>query len=294
MFSDPGSAVDLLFSVLSKLAYHGIDGVFERICDSWEQFRKTEDLFPFAFVEWAEWALWFLLADWADDDILRSRSLDDLREALGGMFDELEPESIQRVTDHVLGTAPGDVDADFIADIDDRRQQAAAIGFGFGRTLIEQEGWASQKALLAAKYFGGFLDYCADVDDHFGDQYTTDRAKKVKLLNRELKQLRDRLKGTGELTPHPDLAIGYARSIYHQGPLGKPYDAVAFTEAVVRLAPWMAERGLIDDPQLVDQIQTHFRRRINELWKSVTKLIDSDSVVDDALADTRQWLEADE
>ena len=294
LFCDPGNAVELELSVLPQLAYHGVDGVVERMRDGWEQFLDTEGLFPFVFGEWAEWGLWFLLADWADEDLECSRNLDDLREAMGGMFDELKPEWMQHLTDCVLGPEPGEVDADDVADIDDRAKRATAIGLAFGRTLIEREGWSSQKALLAARYLRAFINYCAGVDEPFGDQYTTDRAKKVKVLNRELKQLRDRWKNSAELTPHPDLAIGFAQGIHDRGMFGQAYQAAAFAEAVVRLAPWMHERGMIEDPKLVDQIQNHFRRRIEELSTSVTKFIEFDPVVDKAQAEMKQWLTAGE
>ena len=290
LFDDPGTHIGLVLNSLPKLAYRGMEGIYGRLRDGASQLEKVGLLAGRAAAEWTEWAIWFLTADWADDDINRARDVDELAKALGGMADELDVEFVREGIHRFIGPDAADVDADSIAQIDDRKQRSATVGFGFGRHLIDEYGWDSQKAVLAARYLGPFLNDCADVKDPFNDRYTTDEARKTKLLNRELKKLREPWENDGEFTPHPDLAVGYTGALRVQGELGEPYSAAAFFEAAVRLAPWMEMRGLIGDAALVEQIQQHFRRRIASVSKQIEKYIGSDPVVVRGLEDAGRWL----
>ena len=293
LFYDPAGEMDLFINVLPRLMYHDIDGVYPRLKDGWEQIRDSDGLGGWAFSDWADGALWFLIADWAGDDPRRSRDLDDVQEAMGEMFDELDVNPVEKAITGLLGEEAANVDSQSVGDIEHQQDRAVAIGNGFGNYLIAEEDWPPGKAVLAARYMGGFLDYCAGVDDPFSDRYTTDKAKKNKLLNRELKQLRKHWRDGGEFAPHPDLAVGYTQAVLYGGQFGRPCCAAALFEAVTRLAPWMHRRGFIDNADLVDQIQNHLGRRIASLGEEIVNYADSDPGVERGLQEAKRLLNGD-
>lgn len=293
LFYKPADEFDLFINVLPSLMYHGIEGVYQRLEDGWEQVRDSEGLGAWAFSDWADEALWFLIVDWAGEDPRRSRGLEDVQEAMGEMFDELDAKVVEKAITGLLGRKAANVDGQSVADIENQQDRAKAIGNGFGNSLITEEDWPPGKAVLAARYMGGFLDYCAEVDDPFSDRFTTDRARKSKLLNRELKRLRKPWREGGEFVPHPDLSIGYTRAILYAGQFGLPYCAAAFFEAVTRLAPWMHRRGFIDDAELVHQIQNHLKRRIGTLSEEIVAYGGFDPGVARGMEEAKRLLNGD-
>ncbi|MFP4601170.1 MAG: hypothetical protein ACLFVJ_23175, partial [Persicimonas sp.] len=90
--------------------------------------------------------------------------------------------------------------------------------------------------------------------------------------------------------PHPDLAVGFADALRNQGPFGSPFTAAAFFEAIVRLAPWLTERGFITNPKLTERIQKHFSRRIAEVTQDLVSLSGNHPKLVQSLEQTEQWL----
>ncbi len=290
LFSDPSHAVDHIFRTLELLAFFDISRIRHDLLEHWPEFRRSKGLMASASVQWANWAMLAQIAAWAEDDLGKSRSLSDFDEALGDMMDELTPERVETFGTLFLGRQLDDFDAEAASKLDDDIEHYVALGFAFARSLVEDEGWSAFKALLAGTYVIGFLRHLPECDDPFVDEYTTHRATQSKGLRRELKELRGPWREDYQHAPHPDLAVGFADALRNDGPFGSPYTAAAFFEAVVRLAPWLAERGFITNPKLTQMIQKHFKRRIAEVSQDFVSLAGNHPKLAQSLEQTERWL----
>lgn len=289
LFLDPADAVDHIFDTLELLAYCGVTQVRDHLVEHWPAFRNAGGMMPSAYFEWADWAMRAQIAAWADEDLDRARTLGDVEGALGDMMEKLDPERVDAFTTLFLGPKLAGLDATKAAELGDVEPDVA-LGFTFARSLIDDQGWSSFKALLAGTYLIGFARQLAECDDPFQSEYSTKQASQSKLFRRELKELRELWREDFKFAPHPDLAVGYAEAVANQGVFGSPYTAAAIFEAVVRLAPWLEERGLVETPELTEMIQRHFSRRIAEVAERWLFMAGNHPRLKQGLEHTEQWL----
>nr|WP_168210285.1 hypothetical protein [Persicimonas caeni] len=265
MFEEPASAPDLVLREFELLAYAGETGLLDWLSEKWPEYREGENLMPHAYTEWASWAALAQLAAWAEEDIDRAHTLQELRDVLGDMWEELDPGRVERYVTEFVGAEPARFDAASAAEFDDADRVIESVTFAFGRDLVDAQGWHPFKALLAVQHLSAFLEHNARCEDPFQDAYATKQAMQSKAMRRQLKALREEWREGPRFAPHPDLAEGFAEAVYDEGMFGAPYSAAAFFEAVVRLTPWLAQRGFIERGELVEAIQGHFGQRINDV-----------------------------
>jgi hypothetical protein len=295
LFDDPAESIDHILPELEFLAYAGAmgadaTGVLDELVDGWPALNESGGLMPSAYSEWAEWTLTAQMATWADADIDRPRSIEEVKEVLGAMLEQLDVAGVELSVNEFLGPGPAQFDAAAASNLDEDHDTASTLSRAFMRSLVDERGWPACKALLAGSYLSAFLEHQAQCEDPFQDEYATRESKKSNKFHNALKALRDLWREDSPFAPHPDLAVGWAKRITQQGLYGKAEAAAAFFEAVVHLTPWLEERGFIKNPELSEAIQEHFTRRFAEVALIVMRLTDQHPVVEKSLDETERWL----
>ncbi|MFP4601289.1 MAG: tetratricopeptide repeat protein [Persicimonas sp.] len=291
LFANPSQAADHIFHTLERLAYHGVTSVLDHLLEAWPRFRDAH-VMPHAFGEWADWTVLAQVAAWAEEDIDQPRTMQHIRAALGGMLEEAESGGVEPFVTFFLGSEPARYDADAEKSRDKEVDPAQALCLAFARSLVDDHGWPPFKALLAGRYLVNFVRYGARCKDPFSCEYCTPQATRDKTLRRELKELRELWREDYRFAPHPDLAVGYTNEIRKSDFFGSPHKAATFFEATARLAPWLEERGFIQNPELTTAIQHHLARRTPEVADSIKRDLDQDPLLEQNLEETAQWLKS--
>lgn len=58
----------------------------------------------------------------------------------------------------------------------------------------------------------------------------------------------------------------------------------------MRLAPWLAERGILENPALVDATQRHFARRFSQAAEELPLMTSQHPGLAESLSETQRWL----
>ncbi|MFW5967352.1 MAG: hypothetical protein ACOCV2_07535 [Persicimonas sp.] len=289
LFADPAGSIDHIFREFDALAFVGKTRLLDHLIDAWPSIRTSGNLMADTVGEWADWAMMVQVAVWAEEDVERPRSLEEVDDGVDEMLEVLDSERVELHFTSFLGPEPVSFDAEAVASLDGA-DPAVALCFAFARHLFDDHDWPALKALLAAAYLRSFAPHLSGCEDPFRHKLVTHRAKRSRGLRRELKRLRELWRADYEFAPHPDLAVGFAELIAHRGMFADSYAAVAFFEGAVRMAPWLAERGFIENPKLVEVTQRHFARRIDEVRDDIVSLGAHRTLLEESLAETEEWL----
>ena len=290
MLLAPADSPDHLFRSLDLLRYSGITRVLDGLVEKWPEFRDAGGLMPTAYGMWAEVALEMQVAVWAEEDIDEPRSVDDFRDNLGDMMDELDETGVTEYVELALGTRLSGFDAETADQLDDSYNPFDAVTIAFSRHLITEEGWAPSKAFFAQGPLAGFLEHCAKCSDPFQDTYSTKTAHKSRGLRRKLQKLRGLWRDDHRFVPHPDLAVGYTERLSDQGPFGRRFVASAFFESVARMTPWLDARGFVENSELTERVQAHFQRRIPDVTEVLGRFQTHNDQLNRELEQTEEWL----